>query len=110
VAFIGKGEHGRVTNRAGLRYGAILWDAVADIDAAIRVVKRFDNPQEAVRLVAPCCAVGQKWAVVDLISMRVVAKGSSQSGQGIADPGWPFSEDLQHESVDRRLSPERSLP
>jgi hypothetical protein len=74
------------------------------------VLKRFDDPQEAIHLVAPCCAIGQKWAVVDLISMRVVAKGSSQSGQGLPDPGWPFSEDLQHGSVDTRLSPKSSLP
>jgi hypothetical protein len=77
-----------VTDRYGPRYGAILWEASADLDNAVRVVKTFDNPQDAIRLVAPECKDGERWAVVDLTIMRVVAKGASHAGLRLPDPDW----------------------
>ena len=59
------------------RYGAILWHATADIDDAIRMVRAFPDADEAVRVVAPACDSNQKWAVVDLATMSVVASGSA---------------------------------
>ena len=87
------GDHRGVTTRIGPRYGAILWEASADIDNAIRLVKTFHDPQDAILVVAPTCQDGERWAVVDLTLMRVVAKGSSQSGPHLPDSHWPFCED-----------------
>jgi hypothetical protein len=64
-------------NIARRRYGAILWRASVDMDEAIRIVKRFDDPQAAIRLLADRCAAGEQWAVVDLSTMGVVATGSA---------------------------------
>jgi hypothetical protein len=76
AAFTGSRHDEIVTARVGRRYGAILWEASADLDHAIRTVKTFDNPDDAIRLVAPTCEDGERWAVVDLQTMDVVAKGT----------------------------------
>jgi hypothetical protein len=65
-----------VSARSGPQYGAILWDASADIDDAIRLVKAFADPQGAINLVASSRQDGQRWAVVDLRTMNVVAQGN----------------------------------
>jgi hypothetical protein len=57
------------------RYGAIVWRPGVDIDHAIRLVKAADDPDEAKGLVLSACRGDQRWAVVDLITMRVVASG-----------------------------------
>ena len=78
-----------MTYRVGPRYGAIV-EATADLDNAIRVVKTFDDPQDAIRQMAPACQDGERWAVVDLTVMRVVAKGSRHAGQQTRDSSWLF--------------------
>jgi hypothetical protein len=83
-----------VSDRFGPRYGAILWEASADLDSAIRVVKSFDNPQDAIRLVAPDCQDGERWAVVDLTIMRVIAKGAADATVRLPDCDWLFAGDL----------------
>src|ERR1700722_16921478 len=83
-----------VTERFGPRYGAILWDASADLDTAIRFVKSFDNPQDAIGLMAHDCKDGERWAVVDLAIMRVVARGASHSGRRLPDCQWLFGGDV----------------
>jgi hypothetical protein len=57
------------------RYGAIVWHPGAEIDDAIRLVKAADDPEEAVGRVASLCPEDQRWAVVDLATMNVVASG-----------------------------------
>jgi hypothetical protein len=84
----------RVTTRVGARYEAIVWQASADIDNAIRLVRTFHDPQDAILGVARTCQDGQRWAVVDLTLMRVIAKGSSHSGPRPLDSDWPFGADL----------------
>ena len=64
-----------MNDRGGVLYGAIVWDALANIDDAIKVVKAFDNPDDARRLAALTCGDGQRWAVVHLETKRVVAQG-----------------------------------
>jgi hypothetical protein len=59
------------------RYGAILWQASADIDDAIRLVKTFDDPDTAAFLLATNCAEDEQWAMVDLRTMGVIAAGST---------------------------------
>jgi hypothetical protein len=61
--------------RTRRRYGAIMWHPGAGIDDAIRLVMAADDQEEAVRLVAPVCPQDQRWAVVDLTTMNVVASG-----------------------------------
>ena len=58
------------------RYGAIRWTCDAEMHDAIRAVKAFPDPNDAVRFVAPACQEGERWAVVDLATMSVVAGGS----------------------------------
>ena len=57
------------------RYGAIVWHPGRGIDDAIRLVKAADDQDEAVGLVAPACREDQRWAVIDLTTMDVVASG-----------------------------------
>jgi hypothetical protein len=57
------------------RYGAIMWHPEAGIDDAIRLVKGADDQEEAVRFVAPVCPSDQRWAVIDLTTINVVASG-----------------------------------
>jgi hypothetical protein len=57
------------------RYGAIVWHPGVDIDDAIRMVKAADDPDEATGLVASACLEDQRWAVIDLTTMSVVASG-----------------------------------
>jgi len=57
------------------RYGAIVWHPGVGIDDAIRLVRAADDPEEAMGLVAPGCREDQRWAVVDLTTMSVVAAG-----------------------------------
>ena len=80
-----------MTSRVDPQYGAFVWEASADIDSAIRVVRAFADPQDAILSVAPNCLDGERWAVVDLTVMRVVAKGSSHSGPQAPDSRWLFS-------------------
>jgi hypothetical protein len=40
------------------------------------------------------CQDGERWAVVDLSAMRLVAKGSCQPGQRFPEYGWLLSGDL----------------
>jgi hypothetical protein len=67
-----------VRDRVGQRYGAIRWQVEADLDNAIRLVRSFDNPTDAIRLVATTCARGERWAVVELPSRRLVVAGPSR--------------------------------
>ena len=57
------------------RDGAIMWYPGVGIDDAIRLVKAADDPAEAIGLVASACPADQRWAVVDLTTMSVVACG-----------------------------------
>jgi hypothetical protein len=65
-----------VPGRYRRRYGAILWEAAASIDDAIRYVQSFDHPDDAIHCLVDTCEAGQRWAVVDLRTMRAVATGS----------------------------------
>lgn len=60
-------------DRTRRRFGAILWEATADIDDAIRVVESFEDANAAVARVANECSSGETWAVVEIPSMRIVA-------------------------------------
>jgi hypothetical protein len=63
------------------RYGAIVWHPGVDIDDdAIRLVKATDDQDEATGLVASACLENQRWAVIDLTSMSVVASGPVSHG------------------------------
>jgi hypothetical protein len=58
------------------RYGAIVWHPGIDIDDdAIRLVRAADDPDEATGVVASVCLENQRWAVIDLTTMSVVASG-----------------------------------
>jgi hypothetical protein len=46
------------------------------VNHAIRAVKAFADPNDAIQYVAPTCGQGERWAVVDLSTMTVVAEGS----------------------------------
>jgi hypothetical protein len=76
VKFTRRREHRSVAVGDGPRYGAILWDVAADLNDAIRLVKGVADPMDAIRLVAASCQDGQRWAVVDLQRMTVVAEGN----------------------------------
>jgi hypothetical protein len=71
-------EHQTVA-RSRRRYGAIVWYPGVAIDEAIRLVKAADDPDEAMSLVARACAEDQRWAVIDLTTMNVVASGPSST-------------------------------
>jgi hypothetical protein len=74
VPFIWHCEHELMAKRRR-RYGAIVWRPGVDIEDAIRMVKAADNPDEATGLVASACLEDQRWAVIDLTTMSVVASG-----------------------------------
>jgi hypothetical protein len=78
IQFTGRCEHHTVRKSSKRRFGAILWQAAADIDNAIKLVQAFDDPDDAVHLLTTSCAEGEQWAVVDLRTMGVVAAGSGQ--------------------------------
>jgi hypothetical protein len=57
------------------RYGALLWTESATLDDAIDKVRAFHDLNDAVDFVRPSCTRGQRWAVVDLNDLTVVATG-----------------------------------
>jgi hypothetical protein len=57
------------------RYGGIVWEHAAELDDSISFVRTFDNPNDAIRQLVPRCGRGQRWAVVDLNTMGIVATG-----------------------------------
>jgi len=59
--------------RQRARFGVIRWEAGADLEDAIRLVKACDDPAAAVQLASRACPAGERWAVVDLSTMSVVA-------------------------------------
>jgi hypothetical protein len=71
------------------RFGAILWETGVEVHEAIRAVKVFPDADDAIAYVAPACTTGQRWAVVDLVTMAVVAEGArnaARPGQGTRTP------------------------
>jgi hypothetical protein len=77
VGFIWEG-HPSVVRDPGLRrYGAIVWESGMDVNEAIRAVKAFSDPNDAIRYAVPACHLGGHWAVVDLATMDTVAQGRS---------------------------------
>ena len=61
--------------RAPGRFGAIRWESEVQLDDAIRLVRACHDPNDAVRLASGACAEGERWAVVDLSTMQVLASG-----------------------------------
>ena len=57
-------------------FGAACCRADAVIDDAIQMVRAFDDRDEAVACASTACGVAEQWAVVDLTSMTVTARGS----------------------------------
>ena len=60
---------------AAARFGAIRWESDAGLDDAIRLVRACHDANDAVRLASGACRDGERWAVVDLQTMRVLASG-----------------------------------
>jgi len=58
-------------------FGAICWTPLLGLDEAITMVRGLDDRDEAISLASSRCGSGECWAVVDLASMRVVARGNS---------------------------------
>jgi hypothetical protein len=58
------------------RYGGIVWEHAAELDDSIIFVETFDNPNDAIRQVVPRCRGGERWAVIDLNSLGIVATGN----------------------------------
>ena len=57
-------------------YGAIRWDDGSDIDDSIRAVGAFDRVADALVFVSDDDGQdGDRWAVVDLRTMSVIASG-----------------------------------
>jgi hypothetical protein len=52
-----------------------VWNPGRGIDDAIRLVKGADDPDEAMGRVAHACTSDQRWVVIDLTTMNVVASG-----------------------------------
>jgi hypothetical protein len=46
------------------------------IDDAIQLVRAFDDHDEAIACASNACGFAEQWAVVDLTSMTVTARGS----------------------------------
>jgi hypothetical protein len=65
------------------RFGAIRWETQASLEDAIRLVKACNDPGDAVRVASDSCRAEERWAVVDLRTMSVLATGSKRS------PGRP---------------------
>ncbi|MBV9661473.1 MAG: hypothetical protein JO337_09975 [Acidimicrobiales bacterium] len=61
------------------RFGAILWEASANMDDAIRMVEAFADPDSAISRLTTVCSPGQKWAVVEIPGMRIVASSGPAS-------------------------------
>lgn len=61
------------------RFGAIRWESDASLDDAIRMVRACDYASDAVQLASGACAAGERWAVVDLQTMKVLATGPEKS-------------------------------
>jgi hypothetical protein len=57
------------------RFGAIRWETEAHLDDAIRMVRACHYASEAVQLASGACAAGERWAVIDLETMKVLATG-----------------------------------
>jgi hypothetical protein len=73
----GPARIGHVGDRNRHRYGAIRWRPSAPLDDAIRAVRGFDDPDAAVRFIQPTCGPEERWAVVELKPMRIIAAGSA---------------------------------
>jgi hypothetical protein len=67
-----------VRDRGRRGFGAIVWESGLEADEAIRAVKAFQDPNEAIRYVASLCEAGETWAVVDLVTLTVVAQGVAE--------------------------------
>jgi hypothetical protein len=59
-------------------YGGILWDDTAELDDSISFVRTFDSPDDAVRQLVPRCRLGERWAVIDLNTLGIVATGHAR--------------------------------
>jgi hypothetical protein len=72
---------GVVNARRVGRFGGILWEPAGEIDRSISFVHNYDNPNEAIRQLSERCGRAERWAVVDLETLGVVA-----SGPGVLEP------------------------
>jgi hypothetical protein len=61
------------------RFGAIRWEDQASLEDAIRLVKACHDPNDAVRVASSSCRAEERWAVVDLTTMSVLASGPPRS-------------------------------
>lgn len=68
-----------VGNRGGRRYGAIVWESGLEINDAIVAAKAFPDANGAYRYIAPLCGAAERWAVVDLATMTVIAEGGCRA-------------------------------
>jgi hypothetical protein len=57
------------------RFGAIRWESQASLEDAILLVKACQDPNDAVRVASDSCRAEDRWAVVDLATMSVLASG-----------------------------------
>ena len=61
------------------RYAGIAWEAGADVDQSIWFVATFDSPSDAIHHVTGLCNRGDRWAVVDLNTLGVMATGHASA-------------------------------
>jgi hypothetical protein len=70
------------------RFGAIRWEAQAGLEDAIRLVKACHDPNDAVRVASDSCQAEERWAVIDLRTMHVLASGPPGSQGSPTRPAW----------------------
>jgi hypothetical protein len=73
-----------MVRRSRRRYAGIAWEAGPDVDHSIWFVATFDNPSEAMDHVAGLCHRRDRWAVVDLNTLGIMATGHAASRTGRA--------------------------
>ncbi len=63
---------------AGRRFGAIVWNSSAARDDAIQFVAACDGLDWAIQMAQTVCSSGEQWAVVDLMTMGIAARGGPE--------------------------------
>ncbi len=67
-----------MVHAAGHRFGTIVWETHAGMDEAIQFVATCDDLDWAIQLAESVCSSGEQWAVVDLETMGVAARGEHE--------------------------------
>lgn len=64
---------------AGYPFGVLVWDTSADIEETTKFVIACDELDWAIEMAECICSHGEQWAVIDLATMGIAARGENQS-------------------------------